>query len=634
MRHPAYRSAFAAIALALGMNPGAPARDWTDPLVIYADSGAPTTLLSRAWDGSAWGSPTTVGTLSANLSQLDLLRRLSGNRDLLLAVDSGKVLKAFIGTSGTWDAGMSLTGGVGTAYSVIAVAAREGASGEGLVVYRVSSTTEPRYRTMVSGALSSTSILNVGLPTAPEQILLASRTGKDNIALLARSGATLATAVWDGSAFGSVSTLTGTALNAGRAMDAAFETSSGDGLAVWSEGSSVKYSTSVSSSWSAAGTAVSLRSQPNCVRLVANPSPSSNAALLVYSTANGVVTALPWTGTAWGAAQSLDTSGDTGLSPHFDAAWQSDGSKAVVAWTRADAALVRSRTWDGTAWSSERTGPTLAANLDRIRLTPAPGSTGVLAACQLRPATSSVNDLLLYSATSVSPGTTIIHGSYASAIGTISLASPPSATYGTTDLTYGNNASATIAPGDYRDWTFGNTCTFNLSAGTYRFKSMSTGTNTLKINCDTSAGDIAIVVATGDVAPNNGCVMTTSGGGVTTLHVLAGAFSPREATLTGFNVMVYAGGVSSASRLTLYGTLWVQGAVSLNAGDIYGYQDRAGSPGALAAFAFTDGVPGSATTISSSISGTAPADCFEPAWAQETKKPRITRWKESSGFDQ
>lgn len=620
------------IAVALQAQPVS-GRDFNDPLILYADSATPNVVRSRACDGGAWGSSSAIGTLSGNLAQLDLVRRLKGDRDLLLAVDTNGSLTAFTATEGAWGSGATLCSNVGTSYLVVSAAVRESRSGDALLVYRSGASSSPRYRTYSAGVMSSESTFSMGLPGAPDHVVLASRAGSNEIVLLARSGGTVAAAWWDGAAFGSSSTLSTTASTFGRAMDAAVESASGEALAVWSDGSRLRYSARVGGTWSVEANVVNPTGNIQCARLAANPLSSSDGAIVVYSTSTGEIASKPWTGSAWGRTQSLDSTGFTGFTPRFDAAWQSDGTRAVVAWARNGSGLVRSRTWNGTSWSSESSGPTLGANLERIRLTPASTTGDIIAACQLKPATTSVGDLLLYSGTSISLGSTTVHGEYASSPPALSLPSSPGSSVGTTDLTYGNNATATIAPGSYRDWTFGNSCTFSLSAGTYRFRSMSTDKNTLTINCDTSRGDISLIVTTGNVQPKNNCTITSTGGGVTTIHVLGGDFAPREATLTGVNVIVYAGGVSSSSNLTVSGTVWASGAVSLNNGDFHGNPDRRGSGGALQAFVYSSGVAGSIFDAASACQGTAPADCFEASWAPAASQARITRWRETSRFD-
>jgi hypothetical protein len=288
---------------------------------------------------------------------------------------------------------------------------------------------------------------------------------------------------------------------------------------------------------------------------------------------------------------------------------------------------VRSRTWDGASWSVEQTGPTLAAAPQRVRLGAGHSGSQVVAACLLRPSSLSIDDYLVYADSSLSLGSTVVHGPYAANASGVNLPTPPSATYGSTNLSYGNSQAVTIAPGNYGDCTFGNYCVINLSAGTYRFKTFDISDNAITMPCDTSAGDIVFIIANGNLQPGNSFVVTNTGAGLCTFHIINGDFQAgNNATITGADFRVYTGNIQIGNGLTVYGTLWASANVQLNSGNVYAYTASAGTSGPLVALPFADGVPGSASTLSSDARGGASWESFQ----LEAPPPRlrITNWRE------
>ncbi len=140
----------------------------------------------------------------------------------------------------------------------------------------------------------------------------------------------------------------------------AYEQSSGDLMVVWNDDTSttagvddeLRFATRVGSTWSAA-TSLAANNQPQNLRMAARP--GSDQLALVYSTATGADYARIWSGTAWGAEQTLDTSG--GSLTSVNVAFEAQSGRAMVVYGKPTATSVNLfyRIWDPatSSWSGE-----------------------------------------------------------------------------------------------------------------------------------------------------------------------------------------------------------------------------------------------------------------------------------------
>jgi hypothetical protein len=603
----------------------------SDPVLIYAENATGSTARQRAWNGSSLDAAAAAGSLSDDLCQVATAAHAASDQVAVVTIDESRAARLLARTEDVWDSGASLTSDAGTFYAPVAGCAYEETSGDLLIVYRSGSNTSLRYRTRIAGVLSAESTLSLGLSTAPESVLAVAGRGSDEVLVLARAGATLAAAIWSGSAFGTPSIMT-TAANLGpRTFSGAFESDSGEALVAWGEGTSLRSRTLTGGSWSSAATAATGAGQVSVVRLAANPLTSSDRALACFSDSGARLTGVPWTGSAWGSSQTLDSQAHGGGEARFSTAWAADGSAALTVWARNNAALVRARRWDGTSWAAEFSGPTLSANLRSMRLVPS-GESGLLGAFRLDATPAAVDDYLLYAESSTTIGSTTVYGRSGANISGIDLPASPGSSHGSSNQFYGNNQTITIAPGSYGDYTFGQGPTINLSAGTYRFKTFDlSSSNHAAVNADTSAGDVVFILANGNLQPGNTFQITTSGGGRMFLHIVNGSFQPgNTATLYGVDVRIYNGSLQPGNNFTLTGTAWASGSVQLSSGAVYPMGTSAGTPGPLVAAPFTATSSGSASSATTTSRGSPMWDCFGLAQppAGAGSPPSILTWQE------
>lgn len=138
--------------------------------------------------------------------------------------------------------------------------------------------------------------------------------------------------------------------------DVAYESSSGDAILVWNNGTNgstgVSYRVWDGSSWSSEATVTTpLAGEPQQMHLAAHP--TSDEMVLVVSNQNSRDYAMVWDGASWVGADDvvLDIGGGDARTD-VDVAYEQQTGRAMVTYGRTSSS-VRYRLWDGTAWSGE-----------------------------------------------------------------------------------------------------------------------------------------------------------------------------------------------------------------------------------------------------------------------------------------
>ncbi|MFQ5978974.1 MAG: hypothetical protein ACE5OZ_12685 [Candidatus Heimdallarchaeota archaeon] len=147
-------------------------------------------------------------------------------------------------------------------------------------------------------------------------------------------------------------------------FDIAYETSSGDKLIVYQDGTTTpKYRTmsASSSSWSAEfSLTVSSTGTPYWIQLASSPSPSSNEIVLVYGDSNNDIYAQVWSGTTWGSEKAISTNafvadfgGPSAVGRVFSLAYEYSSGYCMVIWWESTGGQYLF--WSGSAWDSSGT---------------------------------------------------------------------------------------------------------------------------------------------------------------------------------------------------------------------------------------------------------------------------------------
>ncbi|HEX5065660.1 MAG TPA: cadherin domain-containing protein, partial [Myxococcota bacterium] len=139
------------------------------------------------------------------------------------------------------------------------------------------------------------------------------------------------------------------------AGEVAYESTSGDALVVWSNGTTgsagLSYSVWNGTTWTAPQTiATPLAGQAQQLRLAA--SPDSDEMVLIVSNASSQDYALVWNGSSWGNGISLSATGTGNDRTDVFVAYEQQSGDAMVVYGKGTGSVFY-RTWNGTAWSSE-----------------------------------------------------------------------------------------------------------------------------------------------------------------------------------------------------------------------------------------------------------------------------------------
>ena len=141
--------------------------------------------------------------------------------------------------------------------------------------------------------------------------------------------------------------------------DVAYEQQSGDAVAVWNDGTDLRYSVWNGSTWTTPATITAYTgNEPKQIQLAAKPG-GDEMVVVVGSSSTGDY-GLVWNGSTWGNAQTLDTSGSDKTDVFV--AYEQQSGRAMVVYgkdssTPPDPVEYNAyyRTWNGTSWSGEGT---------------------------------------------------------------------------------------------------------------------------------------------------------------------------------------------------------------------------------------------------------------------------------------
>lgn len=341
--------------------------------VVYADTSNQHKYLSgRA--GTGWTTP-TVADSHTDVTKWVVLRDCPTRSEFAMGgLDTSSVLRAGFWTGGSFGSSSTVTTDTGTYATRPFDLAYEQASGDLLAVYWDAANAKVAYRTAASTTLSAQSLLTLPSATQVNWLALVPKIGSNEIMLLAlNSGGRLYACVWDGAAWGSVTTITSTAASASyECFGGAYERVSGRFLLVYGKSTNAHatYRTYTSGGgWSAAASTPTIGSNGiYWVRLAARP--GTDEVLMGTMDNPGNVYGSHWSGSAWGGVVATGTHLWAGARS-MDVMYDSTGSVGMFAYDIGDTYL-RYRTWTGSAFSAQLTGPDVVEWLLFIQFRPAP----------------------------------------------------------------------------------------------------------------------------------------------------------------------------------------------------------------------------------------------------------------------
>lgn len=324
--------------------------------------------------GAGWSTP-VVADSHTDVSKWVVLRDCPTRSEFAMGgLDTSSNLRVGFWSGGSFGASTTATSDTGTYATRPFDLAYEQSSGHLLVAYWDSASAKVGYRTAATTTLSAQSTLTLPSSTQVSWVALVPKTGSDEVMLLALNASNVLYAcVWSGSAWGSVTTITSAAASASHeCFGGAYERTSGRFLLVYGKSTNA-YATyrtyTGAGGWSSTASTPTIGSNGiYWVRLAARP--GTNEVLMGTMDNPGNVYGAHWSGSAWGGATSTGTHLWAGARS-MDVMYDSAGTVGMFAYDVGDTYL-RYRTWTGSAFSAQLTGPDVVEWLLYIQFRPAP----------------------------------------------------------------------------------------------------------------------------------------------------------------------------------------------------------------------------------------------------------------------
>ena len=287
-----------------------------DAVVVWNDNSQPAgdKLRFAVWDGASWTAPQSIGLYTGVEPQNLRLAFDPGSDALALVIsDVNADDHVMIWNGGSWGNAITLdtTGTAESDQSAIAVSF-EAQGGNALVTYGINGSADVYYRIWDGSSWSTQASVPAAAGVTGDAAWLVTATDytTDRIALATMSGAgEVWLNVWDGSAWDtSVLAETGTTGTVYPNLAVAFESSTGQALAVYGESGSsiVKYRTwDAAGGWSAELSGPNLGAVPNSMTL--DSGPTGDHIMLSVQDANNDLHYVLWNGSSWESTNTLST---------------------------------------------------------------------------------------------------------------------------------------------------------------------------------------------------------------------------------------------------------------------------------------------------------------------------------------
>ena len=287
-----------------------------DAVVVWNDNSQAVgdKLRFAVWDGSTWSAPQSIGSYAGTEPQNLRLAFDPGSDTLALVVsDVAADDHVMIWDGSAWGNAVTLdsSGTAESDQSAIAVAF-QAQTGDAMVAYGINGSSAVYYRIWDGASWSAQASVPAagGVTGDAAWLSTASDYNSDRIALATMTGAgEVWLNVWDGTAWeSSVLAETGSTGTVYPNLSVAFESSTGDALATYGEGTSsiVKYRTwDAVGGWSAELSGPNLGAVPNSMTLDAGP--NGDGIMLSVQDANNDLHYVLWNGSSWEADNVLST---------------------------------------------------------------------------------------------------------------------------------------------------------------------------------------------------------------------------------------------------------------------------------------------------------------------------------------
>ncbi|WP_406655737.1 VWA domain-containing protein [Methanolobus sp. ZRKC2] len=294
----------------------------------------------QVWDGNSWSSESaTVGTNpgAGDVGWLELASSPDSDEIILVTLDDERDIRAQVWDGSSWGNSTTITNNArATSYKCFDVVYEQG-TGRAMVVWSDRTDNDVKYVIWNGSSWSSAIDIDSSLSERVYWVKMAADPNSNNIIMVSQDrGYDVYNNTWDGSSWtsrGRIETYTET--YGRRAMDVAYEQSSGTGMVVWGDGGSTpKYKTWDGSSWSSESSASSIGGgDVRWVQLTSNG--ASDEIFLMTSDNTDDINVQRWDGSTWGDALQVESS-STDNYECFDVAVFSQSMSSpmtTVSWT-------------------------------------------------------------------------------------------------------------------------------------------------------------------------------------------------------------------------------------------------------------------------------------------------------------
>ncbi len=339
----------------------------------------------RTWDGTSWSASQALSSTNFEPKWVRMKICPSRNETCMLTENINKEVHARFYNGTTWGSLFLLSSDTGGNNDRPEDLAYEQESGDALCIYWKGTAAKFGYRIYNGTTFASEQLLSSPFTTEADFVTLYPRSDTDDIVLLTAdgiAGGKLAAAFWNGSSFGAWTTLVASLeSNNMECYSMSFESQTGKGVAVYIETGQAtpRYRTLTGSTWSSQGSLPTIGGVGQWVRTAADP--TSNKILFVALDDTNDINANVWSGSAWGTNVELETNCAANDRRQFDVLFERSTGKALLVYVENGANAFRYRTWNGSSWSAELTGPSLGAQPQIIHLARGIGDREIVVAC-------------------------------------------------------------------------------------------------------------------------------------------------------------------------------------------------------------------------------------------------------------
>jgi hypothetical protein len=343
-------------------NPGA--------MMVYAKANGDGNVYYRRWDGANWGPERTATAVPSNIHYFVLKFARTRNEAILGTMSSGGDIRVQVwnGNTQTWSA-TTLLANVGgdSAYRGFDIE-YETVGDRAIVVYN-DGTADPNYRIWNGTAWSGATNINIpttgnarwiGLTPHPrsDEIMMITLDANADVYGMRWPGGAAAGAAWDNMGVAGVWDASAANAGASKAIDVAYEQSSGEALFMWGDAvASAQYYRTWNGTTLSGNTLLTIGAMggtANRIRLA--PNPFSDQIMYAAQDGNRDLFTAIWSGAAWTVHATHDTNTEDANDRNFDVVFETHPSNSGKAWlvwgTRAGADFTARRSFSGGAWSA------------------------------------------------------------------------------------------------------------------------------------------------------------------------------------------------------------------------------------------------------------------------------------------